>query len=62
MEDKAIELMEKCLKMAGFKFRRVQPGEEGGFFYYENGVRKKFTENIFVKRSIKIEEDENNEV
>lgn len=61
MATKEEELIEQCLKAAGFEFRRVKPGEEGGIFYYENGVRKKFTENIFVKRSIKIEEGSNNE-
>lgn len=61
MATKEEELIEQSLKAAGFEFRRCQPGEEGGIFYYENGVRKKFTENIFVKRSIKFEEDENNE-
>ena len=44
------------LKQSGLKFRLKSPDEEGGFFYIdENGERKKFTENIFVKRSIKEE-------
>lgn len=53
------EMLEMLFKLAGFDFRKKKPGEEGGFFYYENGKRKKFDENIFVKRSYKyrLEED-----
>lgn len=56
-EQKSVEILEEVLKASGLKFRKVKPGEEGGFFYTENGIRKKFTENIFVKRSLKVEKE-----
>ncbi len=49
------DILIEVLKQSGLKFRLKSPDEEGGFFYIENGERKKFTENIFVKRSIKAE-------
>lgn len=56
-EQKSVEILEKILKASGLKYRKTNSGEEGGFFYIdENGKRKKFTENIFVKRSIKFDE------
>lgn len=56
-EEKSVEILEKVLKASGLKYRRTKPGEEGGFFYIdENGKRKKFTENIFIKRSLKYDE------
>lgn len=54
---KAVQNLIKVLEESGIYFRPIRPGEEGGFFYYENGERKKFTDNIFVKRSIKYEND-----
>ena len=51
--NKEQRLLAKILKQCGLKFRLKSPDEEGGFFYIENGERKKFTDNIFVKRSIK---------
>lgn len=54
-ETKSVEIIEDILKQSGLNYRKVQPGEEGGFFYVENGIRKKFTENIFIKRSLKYE-------
>lgn len=56
-EKESVKILLKVLKASGLKFRKVRPGEEGGFFYNENGVRKKFTENIFVKRSLKVEKE-----
>lgn len=57
-EKQSVDILYKVLKQSGLYFRRTHPGEEGGFFYTdENGVRQKFTENIFVKRSIKCEND-----
>lgn len=56
-EEKSVEILEKVLKASGLKFRRTKFGEEGGFFYIdENGKRKMFTENIFIKRSLKFDE------
>lgn len=55
-ESKSAEILENILKQSGLEYRKVQSGEEGGFFYIdEHGVRQKFTENIFIKRSIKEE-------
>ena len=60
--NKEQRLLAKILKQCGLKFRLKSPDEEGGFFYIENGERKKFTDNIFVKRSINEERsDEQNE-
>lgn len=56
-EQKSVEILEKVLKASGLKYRKTKPGEEGGFFYIdENGKRKKFTENIFIKRCLKFDE------
>lgn len=54
-EKQSADILIQVLKQSGLKFRLKAPSEEGGFFYIENGERKKFTENIFVKRSIKAE-------
>lgn len=54
-EKQSDDILIQVLKQSGLKFRLKSPDEEGGFFYVENGKRKKFTENIFVKRSIKVE-------
>lgn len=53
---KSIEFLAKMFTMAGIDFRRKEPNEEGGFFYKENGIRKKFEGNIFVKRSLQFEQ------
>lgn len=54
--EESINLIIESLRNAGIECRRTKKGEEGGIFYRdENGERKKFTENIFVKRSLKIE-------
>lgn len=53
-EKRSVEILKQVLKQSGLPFRTVVPGEEGGFFYVENGERKKFTENIFIKRSLKV--------
>ena len=56
-EEKSVEILEKVLKASGLKYRRTKPNEEGGFFNIDkNGKRKKFTENIFIKRSLKFDE------
>lgn len=49
------KMLIQILKRSGLNFRIKLPNEEGGFFYIENGERKKFAKNIFVKRSIKEE-------
>lgn len=56
-EEKSVEILINIFKAAGLMFRKVNPGEEGGFFYTENGVRKKFVGNIFVKRSLNVEKE-----
>lgn len=54
----AIDLIIESLEFAGIECRRVNDGEEGGIFYRdENGERKKFTQNIFVKRSLIFEKN-----
>lgn len=55
-EKRSLEILIDVLKQSGLEFRMKGPDEEGGFFYIENGERKKFTENIFIKRSIKVEQ------
>ena len=54
-EKRSLEILIDVLKQSGLEFRMKGPDEEGGFFYIENGERKKFTDNIFVKRSLKAE-------
>lgn len=62
-EQKSVEILEKVLKESVLKYRRTNPGDEGGFFYIdENGKRKKFTENIFIKRSIKADMAKSNSI
>lgn len=55
-DKRSLEVLIEVLKQSGLEFRMKKPEEEGGFFYIENGERKKFTENIFVKRSFKVEQ------
>lgn len=55
-DKRSLEVLVEVLKQSGLEFRMKKPDEEGGFFYIENGERKKFTENIFIKRSIKVEQ------
>lgn len=55
-DKRSLEVLIEVLKQSGLEFRTKKPEEEGGFFYIENGERKKFTENIFVKRSFKVEQ------
>lgn len=52
-EEQSVEILTKILTDAGIDFRKKEPNEEGGFFYKENGVSKKFNGNIFVKRLLK---------
>lgn len=54
-EKQSLDILIQVLKQSGLNFRLKSPDEEGGFFYFENGERKRFNENIFVKRSIKAE-------
>ena len=55
-EKKSAEILFRVLSQSGLDFRLKKTGEEGGFFFIdEDGTRRKFTENIFVKRSIKAE-------
>ncbi len=54
-EEQSIEYLAGLLRQSGLKFRIKSPNEEGGFFYMENRERKKFNENIFIKRSAKYE-------
>lgn len=56
-EEQSVEILTKIFTDAGIEFRKKEPNEEGGFFYKENGVLKKFTGNIFVKRSFKYDRD-----
>ncbi len=54
--EESINLIMESLKFAGIDCRRIKEGEEGGIFYRDkNGERKKFMQNIFVKRSLKYE-------
>ena len=55
-DKRSLEVLIEVLKQSGLEFRMKNPDEEGGFFYIEKGERKKFTENIFVKRSFKVEQ------
>lgn len=58
-EEESVKVITNILDTAGIPYRRTKPGEEGGFFYTdENGKRKKFTENIFVKRLEKFAKQE----
>lgn len=55
--EESIDLIIESLRMVGIECRKVESGEEGGLFFRdENGERKKFTDNIFVKRSIKYDQ------
>lgn len=61
--EESINLIIESLRMAGIECRRVKEGEEGGIFYKdENGERKKFTDNIFIKRSMKYEQSPEKEL
>lgn len=51
-KDRFIETFTEVLKKSGLEFRLKDPNEEGGFFYQENGRKKKFDENIFAIQSI----------
>lgn len=52
-EKESEEILFNILKQSGLPFREVRDGEEGGIFYKDAfGNLKKFTENIFVKRSV----------
>lgn len=55
MENKSKEIIANVLREAGIPFREIKEGEEGGFFYYEDGERKKWTENIFKKDGGRVE-------
>ena len=58
--EESINLIIESLRWVGIEAHRIRPGEKGGIFYKdENGNLKEFTENIFVKRSIKYENSEN---
>lgn len=46
-ETRALDILLNVLKQSGLEFRLKNSDEEGGFFYIENGKRKKWTENIF---------------
>ena len=55
--EESINLIIESLRMVGIECRKIKKGEEGGIFYRdESGERKKFTDNIFVKRSIKYDQ------
>lgn len=54
-EKKLVEFLINELENSGLKFRIKSSDEKGGFFYTENGEKKEFNENIFIKRSIKYE-------
>ncbi len=56
-EEQSVEILTKIFTDAGIDFRKKEPNEEGGFFYKENGVLKKFTGNIFVKRLLEYDTD-----
>lgn len=60
-ETRALDILLDVLKQSGLEFRLKTPDEEGGFFYIENGERKKLTENIFVEQTIKTDERRGNE-
>lgn len=54
-EEQSVEIISRIFRDAGLDFRRKKPNEEGGFFYKENGIIRKFNGNIFVKRLLKYE-------
>lgn len=59
--EESINLIIESLRWAGIEARRIKPGEKGGIFYRdENGNLKELTENVFVKRSIKYENLDDN--
>lgn len=52
-EKRSVEILIEVLDAMRIPYRRVNPGEEGGFFYTDvNGQRKKFTTNIFTGKEI----------
>ena len=55
-ESERVELIEELLTQMGIPWRYRTSDEEGGIFFTNaDGVREKFTDNIFVKRSLAIE-------
>lgn len=55
-KEEAIRLIGQLLEGAGISFRPKDESEEGGIFLIDDGGKTKFTENIFVKRSMKYDE------
>lgn len=43
-DEEALVALEKACKEMGMNFRHADSPEEAGFYYYENGVRKKMSE------------------
>lgn len=61
--EESVNLIMESLRMVGVECRRVKEGEKGGIFYRDaNGERKKFTDNIFVKRSMKYDQSSEKEL
>lgn len=44
IDEEALVALEKACKEMGMDFRRTDSPEESGFYYYENDVRKKMSE------------------